>query len=98
MEVFIVKAQFHSDRYFKTHEGWFVELRSGDELTEIDHLKPKITKNVDLDMVFAGPFLSKATVERWFIAFLSFYAKPRKPPVSYIRDDIVVTDLNSVYI
>ena len=67
-----MKAQIKTERYFTTDEGWFIEMRPGDELAEIDYLKPRIKKRHNPDMVVAGPFLSKVALEHWFISFLLY--------------------------
>jgi len=93
-----MRAIFNAKRYFTTSEGWFIELRDGDELVESNHLRPRIKKRYNPEMVVAGPFLNKIAMKLWFIGFLSFYAKSRKPPENYISDDIIISDLNNTYI
>ena len=90
-----MKSQFKTERYFSTNDGWFIVMRPGDELAEIHHIKPRIKKCHSPDMIVAGPFINKVALEHWFIDFLLLYAKPRKSPVNYISDDIILPGLNN---
>ena len=93
-----MKVKFGIKRYYKTLEGWFIQLLPGDEIVEKNHLKPRIKKYRDFDCPIAGPFRTKHAMEVWMKGFLSFYAKPDTRKKSYISDKLVFPDTNTLYL
>ena len=92
-----MKAQFNQKRYVKTFDGWFVQLREGDEKFETNHLRPCIKIYENYDMPVAGPFYTKLAMRRWMEGFLSFYSHSRAPQKNYISDSIIFSDTNTMY-
>ncbi len=82
-------------RNYYTSEGWFINMRSGDE---------KITSHIDFRKVeyrmednipIAGPFKSRSQLFRWFSEYISLKRKLRNRS-SYIGDNILISESNRI--
>lgn len=84
-----------TDRTFWSNDGWFMNLRKGDE----DRVSFIGSRRVKLRAgefgVIAGPFNSLVQMETWFIHFLSRHAKPRADvnATTSLSSDIPATTL-----
>jgi hypothetical protein len=70
-----------TNRTFWSNDGWFMNLRHGDEntLSFAGNRLVRIRKSAN--GVVAGPFGSFEQMESWFGGFLTRHARPRELPV-----------------
>ncbi len=82
-------------RYFYTSEGWFVNMRSGDEKITSHIGFRKVEYRLEDNIPTAGPFKSRSQLLRWFYEYISLNGKLRYRP-SYIDDDILIPESNCI--
>jgi hypothetical protein len=74
-------ATFRSSRYFHTSNGWYVNMRPGDE-QHASHCGFRLVEfTLDNGRPVAGPFKTKRLMFRWLDCFIAFYGSKTK------RDD-----------
>jgi hypothetical protein len=66
-----------TDRTFWSNDGWFINLRHGDENLVLFSGKRRVNLRSGEFGVIAGPFTSLVQMESWFASFLTKHGKPR---------------------
>jgi hypothetical protein len=87
-------ANFRSSRYFYTSDGWYINMRPGDEQYKT-HCGYRLVEFTLLDgRPVAGPFKTKRVLFRWLDSFIAYYGSKTKRsiPNDYIPDEVIIPE------
>jgi len=80
-------------RYYFTSEGWFINMRSGDEKITSHIGMRKIKYRLENNIPTAGPFKCHSQLFRWFYEYISLNGYSHNRPL-YINDNILIPESN----
>jgi len=80
-------------RHFYTSEGWFINMRSGDEKITSHIGFRKIKYRMEDNIPTAGPFKCHSQLYRWFYEYISLNGYSHNRPL-HINDNILIPESN----
>ena len=85
-----MKTIFNEGRHVFSNNQWYIRMRPCDK-NHKTHCGLRLIEFLTIDdQVFAGPFKSKSSLNKWFYAFISRYATYRNIPHDYIPETILL--------